>query len=62
MASSPFIDRMNSIPKYVASKTLHELGRNSTVIESDVAEFIGRLKREPGKQLIKYGNGQLTCC
>jgi dihydrofolate reductase len=59
MASSSFVDRMNSIPKYVASNTLHELGWNSTVVEGDVAEFIARLKREPGKQLIKYGNGPL---
>lgn len=59
MESSPFVDRMNSIPKYVASNTLHELGWNSTVITGDVAEFVARLKLEPGKQLIKYGNGPL---
>ena len=59
MPSSPFVDRMNSIPKYVASHTLQEVGWNSSVIKADVAEFIARLKREPGTQLIKYGNGSL---
>ena len=59
MPSSPFVDRMNSIPKYVASNTRQHLGWNSTVIKGDVAKFIARLKKESGKQLIKYGNGPL---
>ncbi|HVH65096.1 MAG TPA: dihydrofolate reductase family protein [Candidatus Acidoferrum sp.] len=59
MPSSPFVDRMNSIPKYVASNTLHQLGWNAALITGDLAEFIARLKNEPGKQLIKYGNGSL---
>lgn len=59
MPSSPFVDRMNSITKYVASNTLHELGWNASVMRGDVAEFVARVKQEPGKQLIKYGNGSL---
>ena len=57
MDPSPFVDRMNSIPKYVASRSLRELGWNSTVIQGDVAEFVGQLKRQPGGHLLKYGNG-----
>src|SRR5215472_2049642 len=57
MDPSPFVDRMNSIPKYVASRSLRELVWNSTVIQGDVAEFVGQLKRQPGGHLLKYGNG-----
>jgi dihydrofolate reductase len=59
MASSPFVDRMNSIPKFVASTTLTEATWNATVIHADVADFVARLKREPGGDIVKYGNGQL---
>ena len=59
MTSTPFVDRMNSIPKYVASRTLTEATWNATVIPGDVAEFVANLKRQPGGTLVKYGNGQL---
>lgn len=59
MASTPFVDRMNSIPKYVASRTLTEATWNATVIPGNVAEFIADLKRQPGGTLLKYGNGPL---
>lgn len=59
MPSSPFVDRMNSIPKYVASTTLPNLSWNATVMHGDVAEFVRKLKNQDGKQLIKYGNGPL---
>lgn len=57
MDPSPFVNRMNSIPKYVASGSLKEVGWNSTVIEGDVAEFVAKLKQQPGKHLLKFGNG-----
>jgi dihydrofolate reductase len=59
MAPSPFVDRMNSIPKFVASKTLTEATWNATVIPGDVADFIADLKRQPGGSIVKYGNGPL---
>jgi dihydrofolate reductase len=59
MASTPFVDRMNSIPKYVASRTLQETTWNATVIPGDVAEFTADLKRQPGGTIVKYGNGPL---
>jgi len=59
MAASPFVDRMNSIPKYVASRTLKEAGWNATVIHGDVVEFVADLKRRPGGNIVKYGNGPL---
>jgi dihydrofolate reductase len=54
-------DRMNSMPKYVASRTLKEpLRWNATLIKGDVAEEIGKLKQESGKGLVQYGVGELT--
>lgn len=59
MAADPFVDRMNSIPKFVASRTLREATWNATVIPGDVADFVAGLKRQPGGNIVKYGNGPL---
>jgi dihydrofolate reductase len=59
MDSTPFVDRMNSIPKFVASKTLKEAIWNATIIPGDVAGFVTQLKRQPGGTIVKYGNGPL---
>lgn len=59
MPSSPFVDRMNTIRKYVASTTLRELHWNARVIDGDVATFVGSLKQRSSGNIIKYGNGQL---
>jgi dihydrofolate reductase len=44
-------ERMNSLPKIVFSKTL-EKGNN--------AEEISKLKRQPGKDIVIYGNGSIV--
>jgi dihydrofolate reductase len=54
-----FIERINSIPKHVASTTLRETSWNATVIEGDVASFVRDLKQQPGGNIIKCGNGPL---
>ena len=56
---SDFIDRMNSIPKFVASTTLTGLTWNATAIDGDVASFVDDLKRNAGQNLLRYGNGPL---
>jgi dihydrofolate reductase len=49
------------MPKYVASRTLQEpLEWNATLIKGDIAKEIGKLKQEPGKDLLQYGVGELT--
>ena len=54
-------DKINSMPKYVASRTLKEpLIWNATLIKGDVAEAIRELKQEQGKDLLQYGVGELT--
>jgi dihydrofolate reductase len=54
-------DRINSMPKYVASRTLKEpLQWNATLIKGNVAEEIRKLKEEAGGSLLQYGVGELT--
>jgi len=54
-------DRINSMPKYVASRTQKEpLQWNATLLKGDAAEAIRKLKQEPGKSLVQYGVGELT--
>lgn len=54
-------DRINSMPKYVASRTLTEpLQWNATLMKGDVAEEIRTLKQQPGTSLLQYGVGELT--
>lgn len=58
-APAEFIDRMNGIPKFVASSTPRDLTWNARVIDGDVASFVGELKGAAGQNLLKYGNGPL---
>jgi dihydrofolate reductase len=54
-------DRINQMPKYVASTTLNEpLAWNATLIKGETAEEISKLKQEPGEALLQYGVGELT--
>ena len=54
-------ERMNSVPKYVASRTLKEpLDWNATLMTGEVANAIDDLKQQPGKDLLQYGVGELT--
>ena len=52
-----YTDRMNSMPKYVASRTLENPTWNATVLEGDVAEAVAALKAEDGGNLLKFGTG-----
>jgi hypothetical protein len=40
MSPNAFVDRMTGIPKYVASRTLRDVGWNATIIKGDVASFV----------------------
>lgn len=55
-----FADRMNSMPKYVASRTLQEAEWNASLIKEDVAEEVARLKQQPGQDLLVYGSAELV--
>lgn len=54
-----FSDQINSMPKYVASRTLQDATWNATIIKGDVAGEVARLKDQPGQDILKYGTGEL---
>jgi dihydrofolate reductase len=60
MAGQPGADRMNSLPKYVASTTLQTAEWNAQLIRGDVAAEVARLKQEPGQNLLIFGSAQLV--
>lgn len=54
-------DKMNAIPKYVASTTLtNPAWNNSHVIEGDLVAAVEQLKGEPGDDIVQYGFGPTT--
>jgi dihydrofolate reductase len=54
-----FTDRMNAMPKYVASTSLTETTWNAAVLQGDTVEAIRKLKEEDGGNLLKFGTGEL---
>jgi dihydrofolate reductase len=55
----PEADLFNNMKKYVASRTLSETTWNATLIEGDVAEEVAKLKEQSGKNILKWGTGEL---
>src|SRR6516164_2761215 len=56
----PYIDKLNSMAKHVASTTLTGLQwQNSHLIEGDVADGVAKLKQQPGQDLVLYGGQDL---
>jgi dihydrofolate reductase len=61
-ADDPFVGTMNSIPKFVASRTLEEplKWENSTLLKGDVAKEVARLKEQSGGDLQVIGSGDFA--
>ncbi|HEY3688600.1 MAG TPA: dihydrofolate reductase family protein [Streptosporangiaceae bacterium] len=56
-----FADRTNSLPKYVASRTLSgPLEWNSSLLKGDLAESVADLKSRHRGNLISFGCGELA--
>lgn len=56
-----FSDRINGLPKYVASRTLQEpLTWNAHLLKGDVAKAVAKLKEQPGQDMLQYGIGEMT--
>jgi dihydrofolate reductase len=56
-----FADRLNSMPKYVASRTLREpLAWNATLLDGDLADSVTALKDKHQGTLIVSGAGELA--
>ena len=49
------------MPKYVVSSTLRKAEwNNSTIIKSDLAEEVAKLKQQPGENILIFGSGELV--
>jgi dihydrofolate reductase len=59
---NPYTDVLNRVQKYVASTTLAEPlpWSNSKLLPGDAAEAVAGLKRQPGKDLLVMGSGELV--
>jgi dihydrofolate reductase len=55
-----FGERMNSLPKHVATATKTDLKWNATPIKGDLAAAVAELKDQEGEDLLIYGSGQLV--
>jgi dihydrofolate reductase len=53
--------RLNERPKYVASRTLTpgRAGWNATVLDGVVADAVASLKAESGRNILKFGTGEV---
>lgn len=54
-----FADKMNSMPKFVASTTLKEYEWNASLIKGNIVEEVSKLKQQSGQNLLIYGSGEL---
>jgi dihydrofolate reductase len=52
--------KMNSMPKFVASRTLDRAEWNASILEGDLATSVATLKDEDGGDLLVYGSGELV--
>ena len=55
-----FAERINSLPKYVASRTLQQTEWNARLLQGDLVEAVGELKQQSGQNVLIYGSGELV--
>ena len=58
-SGDPYSEKLNAMPKHVASRTLTDATWNASIIEGDAAEGVAALKDQPGGDLLKFGTGEL---
>jgi dihydrofolate reductase len=55
-----FGDRMNNLPKLVASRSLSEATWNARLESADIVGAVAALKQEPGQNILIYGSSNLV--
>src|SRR5881394_4516654 len=59
--SGDWVDRLNSLPKYVVSSTLEEpKWTNATVLRGEVVSEVSRLKQQTAGEIVVYGSRPLV--
>jgi dihydrofolate reductase len=58
-SGDPYTDKMNSMEKHVASRTLTDATWNASILEGDAASAVAALKAREGRDLLKFGTGEL---
>lgn len=58
--SGDLADKLNSLPKHVASTTLTETTWNAEVLSGDAVDAVAKLKESGEGTLVKYGNGAFS--
>ena len=59
-STGEFGRKMNSMPKFVASRTLEQMEWNATPIAGDLVAGVASLKQETGGDLLIYGSGDVV--
>jgi dihydrofolate reductase len=59
-STGDFGKKMNSMPKFVASRTLEQGEWNATILKGDLATEVAALKDETGGDLLIYGSGDVV--
>ncbi len=60
VTDDPAADALNAAQKHVASRTLDSVEwQNSTLIEGNVADYVRKLKEQPGPDIQVHGSGGL---
>lgn len=60
-SDDPIADKLNALPKYVASTTLQRVDwQNSQLLDGNVASAVRKLKEQPGGELQVHGSGALA--
>ena len=55
-----FAERINRLPKYVASRSLQPTEWNARLLSGELVEAVRELKQQAGQNLLIYGSGQLV--
>ena len=58
--SGDLADRINALPKYVASRTLTDSSWNTEILQGDAVEAVAKLKESGDGTLLKYGTGPFS--